>query len=180
MKRYIAATIAALALTVGVAAAAVTFDQATGTGSAGKEDVQAALGLSDAQLDRSASAVQFRVFSLTTGDIVWECGYFDSSSGELVRTLDRDEAFRGTSAQRVGDSVTRAGGAVTGFELTGYVGEPKTTAHWSGPKPGTPGFGSCPAGWQLIQGPSAHVGTSTSLQVSRNGGRWVDLLALES
>ena len=179
MKRYIAATVVALAVTTGVAAAAVTFDQANGTGSAGKGDVEAALGLSDAQLARSASAVQFRVFSLTTGDIAWECGYFDSSGGGPVRTLIRDEAFRGTSAQPVGDSVTRAGGVVTGFELTGYIGEPKSTAHWSGPKPGSPGFGSCPAGpWQLIQGPSAHVGTSTSLQVSRNGGRWVDLLAL--
>jgi hypothetical protein len=179
MKRYLTATLVALALTAGVAAAAVQFDQATGTGSAGKQDVEAALGLNDAQLDRSASAVQFRVFSLTTGDISWECGYFDSSGAGPLRTLVRDEAFRGTSAQAVGDSVTRTGGAVTGFELTGYAGEPTNTAHWSGPKPGTPGFGSCPAGpWQLIQGPSAHVGTSTFLQVSRNGGRWVDMLAL--
>lgn len=178
MKRYIVATVVALLVTGGVATAAVTFDRTSGTGFADRSDVQAALHLSDAKLGRSASAFQFRLLTVTTAEISWECGYFPSPGVGPTRFLDRSEAFKGTSAQRVSDSVARAGGAVTGFNLTGYSGEPTGTAKWSGPKPGSPGFGACPAGWALVMGPHASSGDRSFLQVSFNGERWADLLTL--
>ena len=181
MKRYIAATAVALLATAGAAAAAVTFDPATGTGFAGKGDLEAALGLRDAQLEGSADAVQFRELVREGGDIDWVCGYFTSPDAAPSRTKTRSETFTGTTIQSVGDSVASADGALSGFNLTGFSGEPTSTAKWAGSKPGSPGFGACPNGpWDLVPGPSAHIGTTIILQVSRNGGHWVDLLTLPS
>jgi hypothetical protein len=178
MKRYIVATVVALLLTGGVATAAVTVDPATGTGFAGKGDVQAALHLPNPSLQRHARAIQFRLLAVTTADISWECGFFPDPNGGPTQFLDRNERFLGTSAQRLSDSVVYAGPDLTGFNLTGFSGDPITTAHWFGPQPGSPGFGACPAGWQLISPPHASPSTTTFLQVSRHGRHWAHLLTL--
>jgi hypothetical protein len=179
MKRYIVATVVALLVTGGVAAAAVTVDPASGTGFAGRSEVQDALHLNNQMLQRSARTIQFRLLTVTTAQISWECGFFPDSNGGPTQVSDRNEWFLGTSAQRLSDSVARAGHAVTGFNLTGNSGDPTTTAHWSGPPPGSPGFGACPDGWQVIVPPHASPNETTFLQVSRFGRHWAELLKLD-
>jgi hypothetical protein len=180
LKRYLVATVAAVLVTGGVAAAAVTFDQTGGTGFAGASDVKAALGLGNAKLDRKASEIQFRRLTITTAEITWVCGYFPTPEGPPAKTIDREELFIGTSAQSVSDTVARSDGAPSGFNLTGYSGDPTGTAHWFGPKPGSPGFGGCPRGWDLVQPPHASHGETSFLQVSPSGHRWANLLTLPS
>jgi hypothetical protein len=172
MRRYIVATVVALLVTGGVAAGAVTVDPATGTGFAGTHDVRVALHVPRQVLHRKADEVQFRLLTVTTAEISWVCGYFPDPNAGPTKTFTRTEEFLGTSAQGLSDTVARTGDRLIGFNLTGFSGEPITTAHWFGPQPGSPGFGACPPGWQLVQSPHASPSETTFLQVSLNGRHW--------
>jgi hypothetical protein len=112
--------IAVLLAVASIAYAAVTFDPTTGTGFAGKGDVQTVLGLNNAQIQAQAPSLVFTYVSTDTYEVVnaWATGNADNpvslnSHTETVTTTV------GVNAAVVYDSRKNSQGQVTGFNLTG-------------------------------------------------------------
>lgn len=153
IKTLIGGGILATAMAAGsIAGAAVTFDAATGTGFVGKGDVQLALGLNNKQLQEGADSLVFTVESTTVTETTWTC---DRDAGPQTQERANTET---TTTQGVASSVARVKNQITGFSLSGYVGDPETSSETDGPQ-----VGSCPTGWtaiNLVEGQPAPVGDS--------------------
>jgi hypothetical protein len=113
--------IAVLLAVASIAYAAVTFDPATGTGFAGKGDVQLALGLNNAQIQAQASSLEFTYVSTDTYEVVnaWATG----NAGNPVSLSSHTETVTttvGVNATVAYDSRKNSQGQVTGFNLTGF------------------------------------------------------------
>ena len=161
-KRTIALVAGAVAaLTIaGAVFAAVTFDPATGTGFVGKGDVQLVFGWNNKALQDNAASVQFRANSTVVTERSWTCTN-ENNQNEQVR--DRTTT---TSIQGVVSSVARERNQITGFNLTGYSGDPTMTSETKGPP-----LNSCPSGqggWTLTTpaGDPEVISSSTVLKVN--------------
>ncbi len=110
----------------GVAFAAVTFDPITGTGFVGKGDVQLALGLNNAQMQVQAGSLKFTYVTTDTYTVteVWATG-----SADNPKSLNTHEITVSTTIG-VNGIVAYQGrqmNQITGFNLTGWAGEPAIT-----------------------------------------------------
>ena len=132
MKKMMMGMAVAAAMTVG-AAAAVTFDPATGTGFVGKGDVQLALGMNNAQLQAAARSLAFTYSDEATYDV--PCWKEVQNRRETVinrKTYQRSRQVNGSVAYDV-----RAKNQVSGFNLIGYSSFSSTGGNLS-----------CPSGWE--------------------------------
>jgi hypothetical protein len=165
VKKMIIASVCAVAIaSVGVFAA-VTFDPATGTGFAGKGDVQLALGLNNAQLQAQAASLAFTYDGTTVTEVTWEC---TNASNEKVQERERTTT---TSTQGVVSAVARVKNQITGFNLSGYSGSSSSTSSSEGPA-----INSCPntAGSWSLTSPAGDP-----VVVSETGGLFVNGVALQ-
>lgn len=111
--RSAALAFAAVATVVTSAYAATSFDPSTGTGFAGKGDVQIPFGWSNSQLQAQAENVAFTYTKHEQYDVVCE-----STVGRRVRQKTKTSMDHLWSSV-VKDTRTNKRGAVTGFHLTG-------------------------------------------------------------
>jgi hypothetical protein len=166
LKKPLVAAVAVVALalaTVGLAAAAVTFDATTGTGFVGKGDVQLVFGWNNKALQDSAASVQFRANSVTVTEVSWIC---TNSNNENTQERERTTT---TSLAGVVSSIARERNQITGFNLTGYSGTPTSSSTTEGNQ-----LNSCPSGpWSLTTpaGDPEVISSTSGLEVS-NGGAW--------
>ncbi len=128
MKLKVLAFAAAAALLVpGIAAASVTFNDATGYGFVDREDVQAAFGWNYGQLRKQASDVSFSVVDN------WIVFVYCFSEGEYgpgtVIGVTNTTSLYSTVA-------TRGPGRITGFDLLGYTTPRDSSSSW--PRGGEP------------------------------------------
>jgi len=105
----------------------------------GKGDVQLALGLNNAQLQATADALEFTYESVTSVQTTWTC---DRDGGS--QTQERTNTLT-TTTSGVASAVARVKNQVTGFNLTGFEGEPSVSSEKEGPA-----VGSCPTYWTAI------------------------------
>jgi len=124
MKLFKMSAALALMAAAGLASATVTFNPETGTGFAGKGDVQLAFGWNNAQLQARAAGVTFT--------------YVASEVYTAVCTWTTGEGTRGEQTHNVGHTTTvgvagtiaydvRVRNQITGFNLTGFSGTPTST-----------------------------------------------------
>lgn len=115
----------ALALASSVAAAAVTFNPDTGTGSVGKGDVQLAFGWNNSALQQNASSVTFTYATNATYSVTCEWNtYTNGNKNHEAKTIHHVVTEGISLASRaVFDSSTRTNkqGDVTRFDLLGYT-----------------------------------------------------------
>lgn len=114
---------AALALmaAAGIASATVTFNPETGTGFAGKGDIQLAFGWNNAQLQARAAGVTFTFVAaeIYTAICTWTTG--EGTRGERTHNVGHS-ATVGVAGTVAYDARVR--NQITGFNLTGYSGAP--------------------------------------------------------
>ena len=120
-KLYLAMGMALVAMLVAAGAvyAAVTFDTSTGTGFAGKGDVQLAFGWNNSALQKNASGVTFSYNSTDTYDVTIE---FDSGNPDNPRSVNHHTVTQ-NKATNVNSSVAydpRVKNQITGFNLRGF------------------------------------------------------------
>jgi hypothetical protein len=152
---------------IAIAFAAVNFDPETGTGFVGKGDVQLVLGWNNKQLQDGAGSVQFQASSVVVTEVSWIC---TNTNNENIQ-----ERARTTTAtiQGVVSHVARVKNQITGFNLTGYSGDPTESSTTDGPP-----VNSCPSGpWTLTTpaGDPEVVSSTGGLQVSIDATNWFDL-----
>jgi hypothetical protein len=167
VKKFAAAVAVAFALAVSLSAD-VTFDPETGEGFVGKGDVQLVFGWNNKALQDNADDVQFQASSEVVTEVSWTCTNTNNDT-EQVRARTTTTTIEG-----VVTVVARERNQITGFILTGYVGDPVS----SGPVTEGPPLNSCPSGpWTLTTpaGDPEEVSSSSTLQVSINGTDWFDL-----
>jgi hypothetical protein len=172
LRKFIGLTaiVAAFAIGTTVALAAVTFDPATGTGFVGKGDVQLVYSWNNKALQDNATSVQFRASSTTVTGVSWEC---TNANNENVQERSRTTE---TSVQGVVSSIARERNQITGFNLTGYSGDPTVV---TGATEGPP-VNSCPssAGSWSLTGPAGDpevISSESHVQVSTNGTTWFNV-----
>jgi hypothetical protein len=161
--------IGAFVLMLSTAAAAVTFDPATGEGFVGKGDVQDVFGWNNRQLQENADDVEFRASSEVVTEVSWIC----------TNTTNQNEQLRSrtttTTVSGIVETVARERNQVTGFILEGYDGDPVV----GDPETEGPPVDSCPSGpWTLTEkaGEPEVVDSTSVLQVSIDeGGTWHDI-----
>jgi opacity protein-like surface antigen len=151
MKRSIIAAVATVAVFATAAFADVVFDSLEGTGFVGKGDVQEALGLNNRQLQDQADGLIFTASSVQP--ITWEC--LNPAGIEV-------QFAQNTKTTAVANAVARERNQITGFNLTGYEGNP--TEETSG------GFepGECPAAMVFVKG-SVESGDFSDTKLYVNG-----------
>jgi hypothetical protein len=150
--------------------AAVIFDPETGTGFVGKGDVQLVYAWNNKQLQDNAASVQFRANSEVVSEVSWVCTKDEDHIQERARTST-------SSIAGVLASIAREKNQITGFNLTGYDGDPLIEeGEWDGPK-----LNSCPNGWTLTTpaGDPEVVSSTGGMQVSINGTTWTGLTIFE-
>jgi hypothetical protein len=148
--------------------AAVTFDPESGTGFVGKGDVQLVYGWNNKALQDNADDVQFQANSKVVTEVSWTC---TNSNNDNIQERARTTT---TSVQGLVDSIAREKNQVTGFNLLGYDEKPTV----SPPTTDGPAVNSCPSGpWTLTTaaGDPVEISSTSSLQVSFDGGEWKDL-----
>ena len=120
-KKLLAVVLIAAA---GIASATVTFQPETGVGFAGKGDVQLAFGWNNAQLQSRASGVTFTFEASETYTAVctWTTG--EGTRGERVHNVNHKRSV-GVFGSVAYDARVR--NQITGFNLTGYAGNPVST-----------------------------------------------------
>ncbi|WP_203337313.1 hypothetical protein [Nocardioides limicola] len=127
-KSLLALVVTGLMLSsAGQALAAVTFNADDGTGFVGKGDVQLALGWSNAQLQANAAAVGFSYDSSETYEVTcyWET---TTGQGNIIKHTVTNKKSQGVAGSVAGDPRQVKGQKqFTGFNLTGYVGDPVVT-----------------------------------------------------
>lgn len=177
MRKSILCT-ALLAIAATAAMASVTFDPATGTGFAGKGDVQLTFGWNNAVLQKNADGVQFRTTRTSVLDRTWTC---DRDAGPQLLNLERTRTI---TIVRLLDSVGRLKAQITGFNLLGYAGDPnitttvETTVNGQSSDTMLP-FEQCPAGWTLTASNSALDPGVQVIQVQSTGPNpvvWTDIV----
>jgi hypothetical protein len=127
-KKSVVFATAAAAFTVSLAlaspaAAAVTFDPATGAGFVGKGDVQLAFNWNNAALQKNASGVSFNYSSTDSYEAVCTFTTGDGTRGERIHNVDHKKT---TSISSTVTYDTRVRNQITGFNLTG-LGTTTTT-----------------------------------------------------
>ena len=150
---------AALLMSVAPVFASVTFDPQTGAGFVGKGDVQTVLGWNNAQLQDNAGSLAFAAESTTVTEVSWVC---TNDRNEMTQERARTTT---STVQGVLAAVARVRTQITGFNLTGYSGDPTTTSE----KTEGPPVNSCPSGpWSLTTpaGDPEVVSSSTVLTVN--------------
>lgn len=156
---FVVGSVAALGLAAGPAAAAVTFDEGTGTGFVGKGDVQLALNLNNAQVQQQASTIagEFTYAATTVTEVSWIC---TNTKNENLQERERTTT---TETSGVVAGVTRdSKKQVTGFNLTGYSGTPTESSATDGPA-----VNSCPTNWVLT------TPAGDPVEISSTGGLFV-------
>lgn len=153
----------ALTLVVGLMAsamAAVTFDPATGTGFVGKGDVQQVYGWNNKALQDNAGSVQFRAFTVETS--TWLCRHTDNPNA-----ADQERSTT-TTTEGVVSSIARERNQITGFNLTGYDGDPTVDTDGA--------LNSCPnPNRDYVEGSTETEITGGGVQVSIDGTDWITL-----
>jgi hypothetical protein len=158
--------LAALLALSGTAAANVTFDPNTFTGSVGKGDVQAALRWNNPTLQARAGAIRFGALDRQEADVFWECR--NTVTGDFF-----DGHYHTTWIARfqLADAPRTNKHQITGFALNGSVGDPNVLSFTVDPPNGLDLVDTCPAGpWELVQGAHAEVSDTFTPQVSGDGG----------
>jgi hypothetical protein len=148
------AGVAVVALSAGLAGAAVTLNQ-DGTGFVGKGDVQTVYGWNNQSLQANAGNVDFRVSSAS--EVSWICTKDNGNTQERART---------TTTEGLVTTVARERNQITGFNLTGFDGGSETATDG-------PPLNSCPNFWELTTpaGDPVPVGGG-GVEVSINGTDW--------
>jgi hypothetical protein len=142
MKKTFATAAAAalgLALALGAAPANAYEIDSEGVGFVGKGEVQLALGINNAELQRIAEDVTFEISAVTESSATWTC---DRDAGP--QTQERSSTTT-TTTSGVIETVTRDKRQVTGFLLEGLDGDATVTSEREGPA-----VGECPTGWTAI------------------------------
>ena len=113
--------LAGLALVAGQAAAAVTFDAATGQGFVGKGDVQVPWGWNNATLQQEAENVDFFSKQVDETDYELTCEW-DTGNKKKVHHVQTTKKAVEDAIEYDVTKATRKNpkGAVTGFKLLGY------------------------------------------------------------
>jgi hypothetical protein len=129
MKRklsLIAALAALAALTVvSISPAAVTFDQEAGTGFVGKGDVQLVFNWNNKQLQDNSSSVEFRY---AEGESVsWTCVDANGAAPPNPASQTRASTQSVAGAPNADPRQKKGQQQFTGFDLTGYDGDPVVT-----------------------------------------------------
>ncbi|MFD1212914.1 hypothetical protein ACFQ36_12785 [Arthrobacter sp. GCM10027362] len=161
----------AFAATLALAApatAAVTFNQATGEGFVGKGDVQLAFGWNNSQLQSRATDVKFAAASETVTEVSWVC-----TNPRNENTQERERTTT-TSTSGVVSAVTRDNKTrqVTGFNLSGYAGDPTQTSTTEGNQ-----LNSCPTNWTLTTPAGDPVVVSQTSELTATYGTVTVILA---
>ena len=116
------------------AGAAVTFNEVTGVGFAGKGDVQTALALNNNQLQKLAGTFVFTYQGTSVQETSWTC---INERNENVQERERTTTTEKTGVVGV---IARDGKKqITGFNLTGFTGTPTVVTDTDGPP-----LNSCP------------------------------------
>jgi hypothetical protein len=120
-KLYLAMglALAAMLVAAGTVFAAVNFDSNTGTGFAGKGDVQLAFSWNNSQLQKNAKDVTFSYNSTDTYDVTIE---FDTGNPDNPRSINHHTVTQDKSTT-VDSSVAydpRVKNQITGFNLKGF------------------------------------------------------------
>lgn len=159
-----AAAAAMLAL-AGGAAAKVTFNGETGTGSVGSHDVRKAFGWSERTFKRHADDVRFASLVNAVAEVGWTCH-------DPVTDTYSDGGYTETSTSRqpLASALVLKKRKVTGFSLTGFAGEATTLSSTVDPPSGPDMLNDPCPGEEIVQPPSAHAGETYTLQVSDDGG----------
>lgn len=157
----------AFSLVASPAMAAVTLND-DGTGFVGKGDVQAVYDWSDKNLQDNFSLVEFRVNSETVTEVSWTC---TNSNNENEQQRERTTT---TTTRGLVDSIARnneRANKITGFTLSGYIGDPSVTTETDGNP-----LNSCPSGpWTLTTPAGDPVpvdGSGGGVEVSIDGVNW--------
>ena len=155
---------AALALTASLAGATVTFDSVAGTGFVGKGDVKLALGLNNAQVQNTTVAFEYVGTREAVTEVSWQC---TNSNNETIQERARTTTTTSSVAGIV-SSLARVKNQITGYNLSGYSGEPdvSSTSETDGPP-----VDSCPAGpWSL----TSAAGEPETISSTSTGGLYVN------
>jgi hypothetical protein len=144
MKKTFATAAAAalgLALALGATPANAYEIDSAGVGFVGKGEVQSALGINNAELQRIAAGLEFEISSVTESSATWTC---NRDGG--TQTQERSSTTT-TTTQGVVESVARdkQERQVTGFFLDGLEGDATVTTEREGPV-----VGSCATGWTAV------------------------------
>lgn len=111
----------------GIAAAAVTFDAPSGTGFVGKGDVQNAFGWNNATLQANAGGVTFSYSATDEYEAV--CTFVTGEGTRGERTHNIDHTRTTAIAGALNGSPRPGPNQFTGFNLTGYAGDPVVSGH---------------------------------------------------
>ena len=170
IKAFIGSVVVAGAfMASSLAGAAVTFDAETGEGFVPKADVQFTYEWNNKQLQDGAADVRFRVQSEEI--ITWTCSRTDPQ--EQIRPRHRTVTSAGVATTVARENSKGKNGSVTGFNLTGWDGDPVTESDGHA-------LESCGGGGFTFDEGSleTEAGDGTAFQVSRDGGStWNDLLS---
>lgn len=150
----------ALAGFAGAAHAAITIDE-NGVGFVGKGDVQLLFDWNNAQLQANAENLLFRLSAYES--VSWTC---DRDAGPQTQTRTRTTSLDASIAYSA-----RVKNQVTGFNLTGYFGEPVEETDG-------PAYHSCPTGWS-VDGDDVVTSGDVTLEVSVDGVNWLPLQITE-
>jgi hypothetical protein len=117
--------IAICLVVAGIALASVTFNSTNGVGFVGKGDVQTVLGLNNAQIQAQAEKLVFTYVATDTYEVVnaWATGNADNPVSLNSHTATVTTIIN-VSATVAYDSRKNSQSQVTGFNLTGWNGEP--------------------------------------------------------
>jgi hypothetical protein len=162
-KSIIFSAFAAAAMFVSSAAFAQV-DLVSGIGFVGKGDVQLALELNNKALQDAVKdlALEFTIESKVVTEVTWTC---TNSNNENISYKDRQTTV---TVQGVANAVERVKNQVTGFNLNGFIGEPKIKTQESGNQ-----LNACGGGpWSLTTpaGEPEFVSSEGGLYVSLSGG----------
>lgn len=149
---------AAFSLIASPTMAAVTFDATTGTGFVGKGDVQLALGISNADVQK-LNDLSFASVSTAVTEVSWVCtNDRNENTQERARTTTTD-------VEGIVSATARVKNQITGYNLIGYSGTKTTSTSTEGPA-----VNSCPAGfWTLTTPAGDPVEISNSSTLTLNG-----------
>jgi hypothetical protein len=164
MKKLIC-VVAMFGLSIGLAVVAyaqITFNPGNGTGFVGKDEIQQAFGWKNGDVRKNIGRTQFRYVSST--EYSWECERLRGPAQTIAHSSE------GGEEDSLLSEVAQKGGQISGINLVGIASsiifDPFLLP------------GSCPEDQghptTLVEG-SLHQTTSSSLEVSLNGGTWLPL-----
>jgi hypothetical protein len=158
---------AALVLTIiATAHAAVIFNGTTGTGWAGKGDVQSAFGWNNARMQQNHTSITFEYDETTTAS--WQCEWYtgpDHNISHHSQSFNRTRSIGGVLGDR-----DRKTGQWTGWHLTGFTDSYSTGGNVTPSCPGNP-EGNGNSGEKTVVEGSVNVVTAGGLYAVFGGDR---------